>query len=291
MHDKDFRFDSNIDSMLIQAYIWQTAGPKAVVVIAHGAAEHAPRYERFARELNKAGFEAWAVDHRGHGQSPGPGGFGDFGEGGWNGLVDDLEQFINMAREAHPSLPLALFAHSMGSAAAQQYVLDRSHTIDALVLSGSSAGRRPKEGEKQPPRPDLVSGFEGRTNYDWLTRDQAEVDKYIADPLCGFEGMGGTRLREAMAERRFAGREALKNIRHDLPCLFVAGDKDPINNNLKGLYLLEELWREAGIECIERQYYENGRHEMLNEVNRDEVTRNIIDWLNNALKLKQSEII
>jgi alpha-beta hydrolase superfamily lysophospholipase len=286
MHDKSFRFDSDVDGLSIQAYIWGTANPNAVVIISHGAAEHALRYERFARALNAAGIETWATDHRGHGQSPGSEGFGDFGEGGWNGLVDDMGQFIAMARKAHPNLPIVLFAHSMGSAAAQQYILDRSHTIDALILSGSSARMAPREGEQRTSRTDMNRTFEGRTNYDWLSRDQAEVDKYIADPLCGFDSVGGARIRANMASRRSGGgRELLKNIRSDLPCLLVAGDKDPVNNNLEGLYLLERLWREAGVQRIDHQYYEGGRHEMLNEINRDEVTQNIIHWIKDALHL------
>jgi len=286
MYNKAFCFDSDVDDLSIQAYIWEATEPKAVVVISHGAAEHALRYERFARVLNAAAIETWAVDHRGHGQSPGPEGFGDFGKGGWNGLVDDIEQFIGIARKARPNLPVVLFGHSMGSAAAQQYVLDRSHTIDALILSGSSARMAPREGEERAQRSNQNRTFEGRTNYDWLSRDQAEVDKYIADPLCGFDSAGGARIRANMASRRSSGgREALKNIRCDLPCLFVAGDKDPINNNLEGLYLLEKLWREAGVQRIDRQYYEGGRHEMLNEINRDEVTRNIINWIADVFKL------
>jgi len=283
MHDQAFRFNSDIDDLSIQVYVWATTDPKAMVAISHGAAEHALRYERFARALNEAGIDIWAVDHRGHGQSPGPGGLGDFGEGGWNGLVDDMEQLIGLGHNAYPGLPVVLFGHSMGSAAAQQYVVDRSHTIDALILSGSSASLLPGKGKQRRPLGNLNHEFEGRTDYDWLSRDPAEVDKYIADPLCGFESRD-PKFRGSMIRPRRGGREALKGIRSDLPCLFVAGDKDPINNNLKGLYLLEELWREAGVERIDRQYYEEGRHEMLNEINRDDVTQKIVDWLMDVLK-------
>jgi alpha-beta hydrolase superfamily lysophospholipase len=287
MQDKSFRFDSRNDGFSLQAYVWETADPKAVVVIAHGAAEHALRYERFARALNEAGIDAWALDHRGHGQSPGPEGLGDFGKGGWDALVDDVGQLIGMAREAYPDLPVILFGHSMGSAAAQQYIRDRSSTIDALILSGSSARKKPSEGEEPLMRPDPNRGFEGRTNYDWLSRDEAEVDKYIADPFCGFESMASKRFGESILKmRRYHDSETFKTVRHDLPCLLVAGDRDPINNNLKGLDYLEELWREAGIKRIDKQYYKDGRHEMLNEINREEVTQNIINWINEVFELR-----
>ena len=184
-------------------------------------------------------------------------------------------------------MPLILFGHSMGSGAAQQYIRDRSDTIDALILSGSSARRKPAEGEESPMQFDPNRGFEGRTNYDWLSRDEAEVDKYIADPFCGFESLASKSFGENMSKmRRYHDSETFKNVRHDLPCLLVAGDRDPINNNLKGLDYLEELWREAGIRHIDKQYYKDGRHEMLNEINREEVTESIIHWINKIFKIK-----
>ena len=189
---KQFRFDSVTDGMSIQAYAWAVSNaPRAVVVLSHGAAEHALRYERFAQALNAVGIEVWANDHRGHGQSPGPEGLGDFGTGGWSALVADMAQFIEMAHDAHPGIPVILFGHSMGSFAAQDFCLDGSECIDAVILSGSTALKVPGEdGQSNSGTP--VGGFNSsfeptRTQYDWLSRDEAEVDKYIADPLCGFK--------------------------------------------------------------------------------------------------------
>ncbi|MEJ2132607.1 MAG: alpha/beta hydrolase, partial [Gammaproteobacteria bacterium] len=253
----------------------------------HGAAEHALRYERFARALNAEGTEVWANDHRGHGQSPGPEGLGDFGTGGWTALVADMGQLIEMAREAHPNVPVVLFGHSMGSFAAQEFCLDGSTRIDALILSGSTARVPTGEGgsERRRPLAGVNDAFEpARTAYDWLSRDEAEVDKYIADPLCGFESRGERRAMPRSDPARLADPDVLRGIRRDLPVLLVAGDRDPINRNLEGLRLLEQRWREAGVERIDTQYYEGGRHEMLNEINRDEVTANIIQWLNDTLE-------
>src|SRR5688500_1782024 len=116
MPDLDFRFHSQADALPIQGYLWRAAkDPRGVVVIAHGLAEHARRYERFARALNQAGFEVWAADHRGHGASIGSGGLGDAGPGGWRGLIVDLVQVLRNASEARAGVPIALFAHSMGS--------------------------------------------------------------------------------------------------------------------------------------------------------------------------------
>lgn len=287
MPDRSFRFHSAVDGMSIQAYVWTSASPRTVVVIAHGAAEHALRYDRFARALNEAGIEAWAPDHRGHGQSAGPEGLGDFGEGGWDALVADIGQIVGMAREARPGVPVVLLGHSMGAAAAQQFAPDGSQAIDALVLSGSTAREVPKEGEAPPPFEPNKPFEPARTPYDWLSRDEAEVDKYIADPMCGFETQ--TARRPAIRANPFtlADPARLRQIRNDLPVLLVAGDADPINNHLEGLHLLESRWRGAGVQQIDTLYYPGGRHEMLNETNRDEVTADIIAWLERTFALEE----
>ena len=281
MPDESFQFKSNSDGLTITAYKWHAANPRAVVVISHGAAEHALRYERFARALNGAGLEAWAMDHRGHGASPGPEGLGDFGAGGWDALVADIQQVVAMTREAHPGLPVCLFGHSMGAAAAQQYAPAWSPEIDALILSGSTAREVPPPGET-PVRADPNAPFEpARTPYEWLSRDPGEVDKYVADPLCGFNIWA---KRPQMGDpARLADPAILSQIRPDLPVLFVAGDMDPINRKLEGLALLEKRWRTAGVRQIDQLYYEGGRHEMLNEINRGEVTADIIAWLEKNL--------
>jgi alpha-beta hydrolase superfamily lysophospholipase len=283
--DKRFRFASDADGMSIRAYVWSPAAePRAGVVIAHGAGEHALRYGRFARALNDVLLEVWAADHRGHGQTSGLDGRGDLGEGGWDALVADIGQLIGIFREARPGLPVALFAHSMGGMAGQQLAPDGSDTIDALVLSGTTARLPRSEGEPPPPFEPNKAFEPARTPFDWLSRDEAEVDKYVADPFCGFA------LRDRPHDRRARPAldgdiETLRRIRPDLPCLFVAGDRDPINRGLEGMRLLERWWHAAGVVRIDTFYYEGGRHEMLNETNRDEVTRDIIDWLRAVLRV------
>ncbi len=284
MTDRTFRFDSKVDGLGIQAYVWApTEPPKGIIVISHGAAEHSLRYERFARALNAAGFETWSVDHRGHGKSAGPEGLGDFGEGGWDALVEDIGQVIGIAREEHPGLPLALFGHSMGAAAAQQFAPGGSGTIDALVLSGSTAREVPPEGSPPPVFAPNKQFDPGRTGYEWLSRDEAEVDKYVADPLCGFETRKVNRENARADPKRLADPAEHRKIRPDLPVLFVAGDDDPVNRKLEGLHLLERWWRAAGVQRIDTKYYAGGRHEMLNETNRDEVTSDLIAWFEDAL--------
>ncbi len=275
---QELQYRSRIDGWTIRAYRWPVPAEHGVVVISHGMAEHALRYGRFASALNRAGFDVWAMDHRAHGRTLGPHGLGDFGEGGWDALVDDVDQLVEMAAEADGKVPLALFGHSMGAAAAQQYAPLGSHKLAALVLSGSTL-RKP--GDTAPPP---NAAFEpARTSYDWLSRDDAEVDRYIEDPLCGFEAQ---QIRNGFdrADPRRVDPERLRAIRPGLPVLLVAGDADPINRNLEGIHFLERRWREAGVRHIDRQIYPGGRHEMLNEINREEVTANVIHWLQRNLR-------
>lgn len=281
MTDKSWQFHSASDGLPITAYAWTAATPEAVVVIVHGAAEHALRYDRFARALNAAGFTVWAADQRGHGASPGPKGLGDFGQAGWDGMVADIGQLIQLAREAFPGLPIVLFGHSQGAAASRHFAPLGSNTIDALVLSGTGVREPLKEGEAPP---NWNAAFApGRTGYEWLSRDEAEVNKYVADPLCGFEKqhvkVAGSRANLSV----LADPEQHRKIRSDLPVLFVAGDTDPINRNLEGLHTIERWWRTGGVKQIDTLYYKGGRHEMLNETNRDQVTSDIIDWMRKTL--------
>lgn len=270
-------YQSRNDDWTIHAYRWPLADPRGAVVLSHGMAEHALRYERFAAALNEAGYDVWAMDHRAHGKTLGPDGFGDFGDGGWDALVDDIDQLVDIASAANKDKPVVLFGHSMGAAAAQQYAPIGSGKISALILSGSTL-RDP--GEEIPP---FNKTFEpSRTAYDWLSRDPDEVDRYISDPLCGFEGQAVKNGMDRTDPRR-VDLQRLGRIRPDLPVLLVAGDDDPVNRKLAGIDYLESRWREAGVRQIDRQIYEGGRHEMLNETNRDEVTANIIGWINDTI--------
>jgi len=289
MQREAISFSSESDGLTLKAYAWRVPGrPRGVVVIAHGMGEHSLRYERFAHALQSAGHAVLAIDHRGHGASPGPGGLGDFGRGGWVGLVDDVATLLRRAGSDHPGVSVTLFGHSMGSFAAQLLCLDRSDLFDAAVLSGSTALDHMGPIDSDELRAEGLQGFNAgfepaRTPFDWLSRDEAEVDRYIADPHCGFDVTPASLAGLAATITRLADPEALRGIRDDLPVLLVAGDADPLNDGLAGLQLLEERWRAAGVSSIETQYYAGGRHEMLNETNREEVTRAIIDWLDRTL--------
>lgn len=293
---QEFTFSSAADRLTIYAYHWPAMGSaKGVVLIAHGLAEYGMRYDRFAQALTAAGYEVYAIDHRGHAKSIDKGGLGTFGEGGWLALCQDLHTLLNKVRRDHVGLKTILFGHSMGSFAAQRLCLDESDDIDAVVLSGSSSldimaaamaeqVASSPEGQGEVDLTAFNAAFEpARTPFDWLSRDDREVDKYLESPLCGFD-LEAESAMTMFSSGAYHGQEtAIANIRNDLPVLLVAGDADPINGGLELLKLLEARWRTGGVSNIETAYYEGGRHEMLNEINRDEVTSDIISWLDKVV--------
>jgi alpha-beta hydrolase superfamily lysophospholipase len=289
MKTAEFTFPSKADGLMIAATMWgEASGAKAQVLIAHGMAEHMARYERFAQALTSAGYLVYALDHRGHGKTILEGEEpGSFGEAGWNGLVDDIITLGQIMKEDNPGTPLVLFGHSMGSFAAQQVAIKVSGELDALVLSGSAAQDKLIEerlgGDEDENALEALGAADARTPLDWLSRDDAEVDKYIADPLCGF-ALGADAMVSMMEPSMTASTlEAISAIRKDLPVLFIAGTQDPVNGNMEYLKILEERWNAAGIAGIETHYYEGARHELLNETNKDEVTARVIAWMDEAV--------
>jgi alpha-beta hydrolase superfamily lysophospholipase len=273
------------DGIELQTYRWAPGGaPRAAVQVQHGLAEHAARYRRFGRALTSAGYLVYAPDARGSGRTA-AGQYGNWGPHGWPGWVDDLARLNARIRQDNLGLPLALFGHSMGSFAAQQYVLDRSGDIDALVLSGTTEVSGLADLLDSDAPADLSAfnaPFENRTGFEWLSRDPDEVDKYVADEGCGWvsprlDGIGT--LREAANPNRLAA------IRADLPILLVSGTQDPLAGGGAAVRQVAQRYREAGVADVEVKLYEGARHEVLNETNRDEVTADIIAFLDRTVGL------
>lgn len=279
-------FVSAADGTEIATYAWTDVPGRAagVVQLAHGLAEHGERYARFARALNAAGFVVHAVDHRGHGRTA-RSRLGDFGTAGFGGLVADVAQFGTALQARHAGLPLFLVGHSMGSFAAQAALLDHSSTWSGVVLSGSTAldAFAAAMAAAPPGGPAGLeafnAGFEHRTGYEWLSRDAAEVDAYVADPWCGWDVPEAVIPSLFEPAARLADPARLARIRHDLPLLVASGDADPLAGGGALLQLLAQRYRDAGLADVTLKLYPAARHEILNETNRDEVTADIVAWL------------
>ena len=251
--------------------------PKAIVQIAHGMGEHAARYRRVAEALTAHGYVVYANDHRGHGRTAGsPDRYGDLGDGGWAGLVSDIGELGALARSEHPGIPLVVVGHSMGSFALQQYLLDHSADLDAAVLSGTSAMDVIAAGIDPTKEVDLSAfnaPFEpARTEYDWLSRDPAEVDKYVADAACGFglDPRATAGMVDGLAAT--ADPERLAGIVSSVPIYLVSGDDDPLAGGGALIDLVADRYRQAGVADVTVARYAGARHEVFNETNRDEIT-------------------
>ncbi len=286
MTAKESSYVSDADGTVVATSAWiDVAGdPIGVVQIAHGLAEHAARYERFALALNQAGFLVYAVDHRGHGRTSRDS-LGDFGEAGFSGLIADVAQYGSALAADHPELPLFLFGHSMGSFAAQAVIAEHSAQYAGVVLSGTSAMDVLAAGmaDADPDAPAGLEafnvGFEYRTGYEWLSRDESEVDAYVADPWCGFDLPDETVPMLFEPAARLADPEVLAGIRSDLPILITSGTADPLAGGGALIEVLAQRYRDAGIADVSVKLYPDARHEILNETNRDEVTTDLVDWL------------
>jgi len=277
------------DGVEIVGYRWDPAGaPRAAVQLTHGMGEHVQRYGALARALTGRGLVVYGQDHRGHGATARSADeLGQLGPDGWTQLVDDIDLLVSRIRDEQPGLPLVLLAHSMGSFAVQQYLLDHSDRIDAVVLTGTTALDQ-LEPALDLDQPIDLAAFNAafspaRTEFDWLSRDEAIIDAYIADPRCGF-GIDTDSAKDMFAgARRMADPGQVAAIRPDLPLYIAAGELDPVNANLALLNALVDRYRGAGLTDVTVRTYPGARHEILNETNRDKVVAGILDWIDQVL--------
>ena len=305
MKSDTFTFKTS-DGIQIFTYRWMpddASAVKGVVQIAHGMAEHAARYERFADALTKAGYAVYANDHRGHGKTAGSqdnlGYFAD--ENGWEKVVKDMHTLTGIIKKENPNKPFFLFGHSMGSFLSRHYSMLYASELTGLILSGTGGdpgaigkiglfvakmdamfhGRKAKsEIMTKLSFGAFNNAFKpNRTDFDWLSRDNAEVDKYINDPLCGTVFTAGFFCDMLGGLDFINNKENIGKIPKNLPIYLFSGAKDPVGGNTKGVNQVYNSLKNAGIGDLTLKFYENGRHESLNEINRDEVFRDVIAWL------------
>jgi alpha-beta hydrolase superfamily lysophospholipase len=279
--------------------------PRGVVLIVHGLSEHGARYAPLAADLARAGFVVYAYDQRGHGAHAVQTGW-IAASAGWALLLSDLDQVRAHVARSHTGLPLVLFGHSMGSLVARAYFLHAGQGLSALILSATSyrqgAGARLMRAIARlcgklrgPRRPSLFlarlifGSFNlrfrpRRTAVDWLSRDNAEVDRYLADPLCAFLPTPGlwVDLFDGVIQLERAEKHPL-NLPLECPVLLYAGSRDPVSLGNWGLKQLARRYRHAGLRQVETRVYPDGRHEMHNETNREQVLNDLLSWLQRSL--------
>lgn len=288
------------DGHSIKIYDW-CAGistPSAVIQVVHGLGEHAARYERFAKTCNDNNLIVVAHNHRGHGASEGNGHFAD--ADGWDKVIADVLQVREDIADRYPELPVVLLGHSMGSFVAQSFVMRHGGNYVALILSASTLASRVELaighaiagiaaaifGKRRTSAllnylwiGKLNNSFRPyRTALDWLSRDAVEVDRYIADPFCG--GLYSNRLWYDLTGGllEITSSNSIASVRTDLPILIMGGEYDPVGGRI-GLARLADAYRKSGHDNLILSIYPGGRHEMLNETNRNEVTADIISWV------------
>ena len=287
----------------IHACRWMPEGEvKGIVQIVHGIAEYALRYEPFACYLNSLGYGVVAEDHMGHGQSIGADTLRGYFYGGWFTAVEDTMTLMKMTMEQYPEVPYVLFGHSMGSFMARTILAKYPDSgITACVICGTAwqsgalmAAAVPMtklvckldgETDPSPKLQNMAFGSYNKrienceTEFDWLSRDKQTVAKYAADPLCGFVASGGL-LRDMMAGIAYIQKNStLAAMNKELPVLFTAGEEDPVGNYGKGVWKAAEEFRKAGMKNVSVKLYPGCRHEILNELNREEIFRELGQWI------------
>lgn len=291
------------DGQGVYVYVWDNVEePIGVVQIFHGMAEHAKRYERFAKFLNDKGFIVYANDHRGHGKTAGSvDDLGYIGKDGFSNIVEDEYLITQTIKEKYPNLPVFILGHSFGSFIAQEYIIRYSNNINGVIISGSAQNKGPLismgkilayiemklRGEKHPSKFLDHMSFGSYNNkieqpnstFDWLSRDQAEVKKYDDDAYCGTLFTSNFYYQFTKGMTLLYKKNKLTRIRKELPIYIFSGDMDPVGGYGKLVKNLYEMYKGLGINDVTMKLYPGGRHEMLNETNKQDVYNDIYVWL------------
>ncbi len=315
MKSSTFTFKDQ-DNIEIFVYKWEPeTPPKAVVQIVHGLAEHAKRYTRVAEALCNDGYICYANDARGHGRTAGDltektleGKAGVLGPNGWRGVVNDLHELTNIIKKEHPDLPIFLMGHSWGAMLTQDYIQDWGNELKGAILSGTNGKVRAlvvkagklilkndikKRGPNEPSQKMHDMNFksnnhdwdniEGATGFEWLSRDKEEVQKYIDDPWCGFVSPASLWLEFLYGFEKIYDSKKEQNIPKDLPIHFISGSLCVIGNKTKSVMAMINRLNKYGITDVTYKFYQDARHEIFNEINRDEIYLDVINWLNSHL--------
>ncbi len=288
----------------MHCFKWSPATrPIAIVQIIHGMAEHAARYDDFARFLTNHGFVVFCSDLRGHGTTVGvvdKTGFFSY-YNGWKIVSENVYQLTSIASKQYPELPLFLFGHSMGSLLARTYMTKHKSILKGVILSGTSYTPRlmlgfgkliaviQKKIKGYKYRSQLLDKLSfgsfnnkfkpARTKFDWLSRDEKQVDKYMNDDFCGFVCTASLFLDLFNGISLIQSKSHLKSLAANLPIYLFSGEMDPVGDFTKGVKKVASLYKKHGAKDVEMKFYKGGRHEMLNEINKQEVYQDVLDWI------------
>jgi alpha-beta hydrolase superfamily lysophospholipase len=307
MFSKQYTLDAKSGAALNVLHEPAEGTPRGIVTINHGIAEHAARYERLAKALSAAGFHVYAHDHRGHGGTTAPGvSLGTFAkQDGWQRVLDDTLDVRDHARDNHPGLPLILFGHSMGGLVSMNSALRDPKGVDALAVwnANFSAGLLGRAGQMVLAVERMLLGSDvpsvmlpkltfqdwakketsGRTPFDWLSRDPAEVDIYVADPLCGWDASVGMWQNVFKLVFHGADNANFANLPKALPIHLRGGGHDPATDFARATKHLSDRLAAMGFSNVTTVIGPDNRHESLNDTNRGEVTRDFTCWLDRIL--------
>ncbi|WP_053360674.1 alpha/beta hydrolase [Bacillus sp. FJAT-27251] len=301
MSGQSFYF-KGIDGKKIYGVKWVAEEkPRALLQIAHGMAEHIGRYSEFADILVSRGVHVYGNDHRGHGHTATSeedrGYYGD--ENGFETVVHDMKELTGIMQEDYPDIPVFLLGHSMGSFLSRRYIQLYGEELAGVIFTGTgghpgllgkvghylSAREARKQGRRTPSR--LMNALTfgsynkafkpNKTEFDWLSRDEREVEKYIQDPLCG--GIFTAGFFEDFLKGLLSVYDEDDSIPRQLPAFFLSGDKDPVGKNARGVLQSSEKLRSAGLIDVSCKFYPGARHEILNETNKEEVYDDILEWI------------
>lgn len=292
------------DNTELYVHIWRAVEPKAAILLAHGMTEHSARYDLFGRYLQEQGISLYCHDQRGHGKTAEHGGqTGHLRKDvDWNLMANDLFAVKTKLIDEDVTCPVYLMGHSMGSFLVRRAVQLRPNMFDGLILSGTGDGQGVigKLAVKIADLACVVSGQEtyspkiqslmfgnynkqipdARTEYDWLTRDDSEVQRYMDDPYCGYVCTNGFYHELLMGIQLANNPEYVARMNKYMPVYVFSGDKDPVGIYGKGIQNVQKLLVGADMQDVTVKLYPEGRHEMLNEINRDEVMADLAEWVN-----------
>jgi alpha-beta hydrolase superfamily lysophospholipase len=309
MKSSTFTFKDEFD-VNVFVYKWEpeNGNPKAAVMLLHGLGDHAGRFQEFAEALSNEGYICYADDHRGHGKTATEiSKLGIFGPGEMEGQSKDLKQLADIIKKENPDIPLFAFGQSYGSILLQDFMQRHGKELKGAILNGTTGKQDMLQIVKMLAKREVKKvGYDGpsvkldnivlasnnkqfekfaKTKYDWVSRDEKEVQKLIDDPYCIFVCSAGFYLALGLNAERQWKKENEAKIPKDLPIFFTAGTKDSLSKNTKKVTALMKRYEKNGMQNISHKFYPEARHDLVIELKetREEFFKDIIEWMDSKL--------